>query len=392
MMLRSVTILILLTGVAFALPKINSAVTDPNGYISSAERAEIAEAIREHKAATGVQIAVLLVGTTNGVPISDYSMKVAREWGGGSAARDDGLLFVLAVNDRRMRIEVGYGLEPAVPDARAAQILAKLKPKLRTKQYGAAAMQAVTRLREATRELNPNQVATGLPRPPDPIPGYGSRSVALLLFALLITVLVSRFLTGRTVQLGATAGAVILVGAVMQPNGTGWAIVFLLHLGMAQILLRGLLPRALGAAKPEEEDDQPKSDSDDAAPKFFRMGLFFAWFGVPLFLFGDSGFAINTTTDIIAAAITQLILAFGLAVGFGVFFHLFRFFNQVGSMRHGGPGTTTTTTTSGWDDTFSSSSWTSSSSDWSSSDWSSSDTDWGGGGGDFGGGGASDSW
>jgi uncharacterized protein len=63
--------------------------------------------IRSHRRKTGVQIAVLTVRTTGGIPIEEFSLTTAEKWGGGTGERGDGLLFTMAADDRRMRIEMG---------------------------------------------------------------------------------------------------------------------------------------------------------------------------------------------------------------------------------------------------------------------------------------------
>jgi uncharacterized protein len=80
----------------------------------------------------------LIVRTTHGAPIADYALRAAEAWGGGARARDDGVLFVLAIADREMRIEVGYGLEGAIPDSVAMRILDTLVAPMRAGRFDAA--------------------------------------------------------------------------------------------------------------------------------------------------------------------------------------------------------------------------------------------------------------
>ncbi len=119
-------------------PAITRPVTDLAGVLSDGDEEAIGERLERYRASNEVQIAVLLVQTTAGEPIEDYAHRVATLWGGGAKKRDDGVLFVLAVADRRMRLEVGYGLEPFIPDGAAAAILERVKPHLRRLDYAAA--------------------------------------------------------------------------------------------------------------------------------------------------------------------------------------------------------------------------------------------------------------
>jgi uncharacterized protein len=72
---------------------------------------------------TSTQIAVIIIRSTDGYPISDYSFELAQNWGIGQKGSNNGLLFFVALNDRKMYIATGYGLEGALPDALAKRII-----------------------------------------------------------------------------------------------------------------------------------------------------------------------------------------------------------------------------------------------------------------------------
>ncbi|HYO69511.1 MAG TPA: TPM domain-containing protein, partial [Archangium sp.] len=92
-------------------PVIDRPVVDERGLLSSSEKEDVARELVRLRDETGTQMAMLLVGSTGGEPIEDYAMRTAEAWRGGTAGLDNGLLFVLAVDDRRARLEVGYGME-----------------------------------------------------------------------------------------------------------------------------------------------------------------------------------------------------------------------------------------------------------------------------------------
>lgn len=119
-------------------PTIDAPVTDLAGVLSSRDVTEIGMRLRAHQAATGVQAAVLIVDTTDGEPIESYAVRVATAWEGGSRETDRGLLFVLAISDRRMRLEVGYGLEDRIPDSVSAALLRRAVPYLRRGDHAGA--------------------------------------------------------------------------------------------------------------------------------------------------------------------------------------------------------------------------------------------------------------
>lgn len=135
----ALVLVLALPALASAQPAITRPVTDEAGVLSSEAVSAIEARLHAHRDAGHAQIALLIVRTMHGVPITDYAMRAAEAWGGGAGARDDGVLFVLAVADRDMRIEVGYGLEQAIPDAAAMRILDTLVPPMRAGRFDAAA-------------------------------------------------------------------------------------------------------------------------------------------------------------------------------------------------------------------------------------------------------------
>ena len=136
-------------------PLIDAPVTDLSGVLTTDAMSTLAAEIVRHREATGVQLAVLLVDTTNGEPIEDYALRVATRWRGGTAARSEGALYVLAVADRRQRLEVGYGLEDRVPDYTAARILEEAIPHLRRESYEGAVTAVVRAVVLYTSDMAP---------------------------------------------------------------------------------------------------------------------------------------------------------------------------------------------------------------------------------------------
>ena len=112
--------------VAFAqteLPKVTSRVTDTTGTLNAQQRAALEERLAAFEAKKGSQIAVVLVPTTAPETIEQYSLRLAEQVKPGRKKVDDGALLVVAVKDRALRIEVGYGLEGVIPDAVAKRIV-----------------------------------------------------------------------------------------------------------------------------------------------------------------------------------------------------------------------------------------------------------------------------
>lgn len=103
-------------------PSLESPVVDTSGTLSADQIKQIVAAINNDKTGGKRQLAVLVVNTLDGVPIEDASLAVARKWGVGEKGNNNGVVLMVAVKDRKMRIEVGTGLEGALPDIRTKQI------------------------------------------------------------------------------------------------------------------------------------------------------------------------------------------------------------------------------------------------------------------------------
>ena len=125
----------------------------PQGYVSdfarvidsgSKDRLENYCGIVERS--TGAQIALVTIPSLEGEPIEDVANTIFRAWGVGQKGRNEGILLLLAIRDRRSRLEVGYGLEPILPDGLDGSILREMRPALRQRRYGEALLAAADTL------------------------------------------------------------------------------------------------------------------------------------------------------------------------------------------------------------------------------------------------------
>ena len=115
-----------------AVPPLAGRVTDTTGTLSREQAASLDAQLAAFEAAKGSQIAILIVPTTKPEPIEAFGMRVAESWKLGRKGIDDGIIVIVAKNDRRLRIEVGYGLEGVVNDATAKRIISEtITPRLR---------------------------------------------------------------------------------------------------------------------------------------------------------------------------------------------------------------------------------------------------------------------
>ena len=140
-MVKAFALLLLWPSLAFAadaVPVIDRPVVDQAGLLSAQDQEKVASALVGLRNTKGAQMAVLIVETTSGEPIEDYSIRVARQWRGGQGGANNGLLYVLAVKDRRMRLDVGYGLEEFLPDDAVRSLLDAQLPLMRQKDFTGA--------------------------------------------------------------------------------------------------------------------------------------------------------------------------------------------------------------------------------------------------------------
>lgn len=105
------------------VPNLHARVTDPTGLLSAGQRSHIEQLLQVLEQSKGSQVAVLIVSTTQPEAIEEYSMRVVEKWKVGRKNIDDGVLLLIARQDRKIRIEVGYGLEGAIPDITAGRII-----------------------------------------------------------------------------------------------------------------------------------------------------------------------------------------------------------------------------------------------------------------------------
>src|SRR5437868_9514281 len=106
-----------------AVAPLSGRVVDQTGTLSSGDIASLTQTLKNLEARKGSQVAVLIVPTTAPETIEQYSIRVAEAWKIGRRKIDDGALLVVAKDDRKLRIEVGYGLEGALNDVTAKRII-----------------------------------------------------------------------------------------------------------------------------------------------------------------------------------------------------------------------------------------------------------------------------
>lgn len=161
------------TGSVFAqvessVPFLSGRVVDTAGMIPGDVETQLVQELDALEKATSAQVVVLTIDTLGGEAIEDYSHQVAETWKLGQEGRDDGVLFLIVRDDRKMRLEVGYGLEPLLTDALSRRILSDVvTPRFRAGDFSGgveAGVEAVVGVLQGNPEAVPAEArgrATG---------------------------------------------------------------------------------------------------------------------------------------------------------------------------------------------------------------------------------------
>ncbi|MBM3783646.1 MAG: TPM domain-containing protein [Acidobacteria bacterium] len=117
-------------------------VSDFAGVVDASSKVELERYCASIEKATGAQLAFVTLPNLDGEAVEDVANLLFRKWGVGQKSKNNGALLLLSVEDRRSRLEVGYGLEPLLPDGYAGGLLREMRPALRAGQYGEAFLTA----------------------------------------------------------------------------------------------------------------------------------------------------------------------------------------------------------------------------------------------------------
>src|SRR5271157_1889840 len=143
----------------------------PQGYVSdfanvidAASKARIEAYAAEVEQSTGAQMALVTIDSLEGEPIEEVANTIFRAWGVGQKGKNEGILLLLSIGDRRSRLEVGYGLEPILPDGLDGSILREMRTPLRQGDYGDAMMAAAETIGSAIAKAKNVELQARLPR------------------------------------------------------------------------------------------------------------------------------------------------------------------------------------------------------------------------------------
>ena len=205
--------LVSLAALAADVPPLKARVTDLTGTLTAQQRSALEQTLAEFESRKGAQIAVLMVPTTQPETVEQYSVRVEEAWKLGRKGVDDSVLLVIAKNDRKLHLEVGYGLEGALPDAIAKRIIDNdIVPRFKEGDFYGGIRAGVDRvMRVVEGEPLPPPAAHG----PSPGGGLHPEFLFVLFFFVLVAGNVLRAIFGRFVGAGLAGGAAAFLGWVL---------------------------------------------------------------------------------------------------------------------------------------------------------------------------------
>jgi uncharacterized protein len=185
------------------VPYLSARVVDEAGLLSAAARQRIEGELAALERETGDQVAVLVVASLGGEPLEEYSVKVAQTWKLGQKGKDNGILLFISRDDRKMRIEVGYGLEGKLTDLQSREILDDvIRPRFREGDFDGGVERGVDAIvkvlhGEPLPPPRPAASQTGVADMP-----VGQRVLFTLVFALFFVAVVGTFSVVAVVSRG----------------------------------------------------------------------------------------------------------------------------------------------------------------------------------------------
>ncbi|MCX5996366.1 MAG: TPM domain-containing protein [Chloroflexi bacterium] len=195
-------------------PEYQGFVNDYAGLLSPAVKTQLDVTLTQLEKDTTAEVAVVTVKSLEGDSVDDYAVRLFEKWKIGKKGKDNGVLFLVAVDERKMRIEVGYGLEPLITDGRAGRIRDNdVIPKFKNNDYEGGITAGVASIEKYIRDGTPPA-----PLEENPVKSALGDWTGVLFFLTIITVYLSGFMArSKSIWMGGIWGAVagIILGLVI---------------------------------------------------------------------------------------------------------------------------------------------------------------------------------
>ena len=180
-----------------AVPKPQGYVSDFAGILDAGTRARLDGVIRELKQKTGAEIAVVTVRSTKPESAFDYAMAIAEQWKPGDPKKDNGVVFLVATDERELQILTGYGVEGPLPDGKVGEIRDRLVvPAFRAGDYARGIADATTTM-AALIAADAGVRLTGVPEPSRRRAPPGAGGIGLLVLVILVILVLNMMGGGR---------------------------------------------------------------------------------------------------------------------------------------------------------------------------------------------------
>ncbi|WP_432612601.1 TPM domain-containing protein [Acinetobacter portensis] len=238
------------------LPTLNEPVIDQANILSASEKQQISARILKLNEQAKAQIGVVIVPTTGQEDIFDFTMRVAEQWKLGSEKQDNGLLMAIAINDRRIQIATGYGLEGILPDIVASRIIRNnITPYFKQNQFaqgidaGLAEIENILNMdpeiaAQAALELKERQ-AQALHEQQAKEKTFNT-ALFILIAGIIGSFVVGKRLSASTAAVAGTVAGLVNGAGLLTSLLIGGGIFFLLITTIAQVLFQAILSGGSG--------------------------------------------------------------------------------------------------------------------------------------------------
>ena len=192
------------------LPEYQGFVNDYAGLLSPAVKTQLDARLSQLEKETTAEVAVVTVKSLEGDSIDEYAVRLFEKWKIGKKDKNNGVLFLVALDDRKMRIEVGYGLEPLITDGRAGRIRDNdVIPRFKQDDYEGGIVAGVASIEKYIRDGTPPA-----PLEENPVKSAFGDWVGVLFFMTIITIYLSGFMArSKNIWMGGVWGAI--AGAII---------------------------------------------------------------------------------------------------------------------------------------------------------------------------------
>lgn len=196
-----ISLYLLLTAVLFAVPahalevpKLQGRVNDYAGMISPQTKSTLEQTLKAIEQSDSTQIVIITIPSLQGEVLEQFSIKVAEAWKIGQKGKDNGVIFLVSKNDRKMRIEVGRGLEEKITDLRAGRIIDEvIKPRFRTGDFDGGFTEGIASIIAASKgEFR--AVPQPQQKPNVPVPGSFATETGTPTFMIVLIIIIYVFI------------------------------------------------------------------------------------------------------------------------------------------------------------------------------------------------------